>query len=119
MAAKLNQHEKFARYSVMLAVVGGLAALAAVYGVFSAFRPQNFEVIYSPRSLRFPAILGSIFIAGAAGTAGFFLALSSAGQKRNKLVRMSWLGFFLNAGIVTVALCVFVFFWLAKESVGK
>ncbi len=117
--AKANPYERNAKLSVGLAALGGLAALAAMAMVLQNLHTEpSFEVRYAAGSKRFMAILGATAVALLAGTIGFFTGLSSAGHKRNKLSHLSWTGFFSNAGVLTIAMSVFVFFWLAKEKVN-
>lgn len=116
--AKANTQEKQAVLSVVLASAGGLFVIAAAFFVLQHFNFQQFEVRYSPKGLRFPAILACVGLAGLAGTIGFFTGLNSAGHKRNKLSHLSWAGFFANSAVLTLALSVFVLFWFAKEKIG-
>ena len=117
--AKTNTYERNARISVALAAVGGLAALATAAMVLQNLKTApSFEIQYSSASLRFKLILLGTAIGLIAGTTGFFMGLSSAGHKRNKLSHLSWTGFFSSAGALTLSMSVFVFFWLAKEKVN-
>lgn len=117
MAVKVNQYERQAQISVLMAAVGGLFALLLMGAVFQNFHLDNFEIPYSTKGYRFYAILAAVLLAGLATATGFFTGFASAGHKRNKLSHLSWTGFFLNAAIATITLCVFIFFWLAKEQV--
>ncbi|RMF77113.1 MAG: hypothetical protein D6744_11640 [Planctomycetota bacterium] len=117
MAAKINQYERQARISLIMAAIGGLFALFLIFAVFQNFHLENFEIPYSNKGYRLYAILAAIAVTGLTTATGFFTGFNSAGHKRNKLSHLSWAGFFLNAAIATIALCVFVFFWLAKEQV--
>lgn len=116
--AKANPQEKQAMISVVLASVGGLCVIAAISLVLRRFNLEHFEVRYTAKGLSFPLILACIGLAGLSGTVGFFAGLNSAGHKRNKLSHLSWTGFLGNSAVLTLALSVLVFFWLAKEKVG-
>ncbi len=117
MAKKSNKYEKQARFSIILAVIGGLAAIAATVFVLQRFDPA-LGTKFDPDSWRQFAILSAVFCALAAGAVGFFIAFDSAGQRRNKLSRLSWTGFFLNAGVITLALAVGVFFYYTRYTIA-
>ena len=115
---KTNPHETQAKLSLVLAVIGGLCALALIVCVFYHFDFEEFTAKYKTGTLRFFVILGSTALGIAASAIGFFVALNSAGQKRNRLSSLAWTTFFVNAVAGTVTVCVFVIFWFAKEQVN-
>ncbi len=112
-----NPHETQARISLGLAIIGGLGALMLTVCVFWRFSFGDFAAYYREDSLRFYLILASFLLAMAASGIGFFVALNSAGQKRNNLSGLAWITFFTHAAILLIALCVFVVFYFAKEAV--
>jgi pilus assembly protein TadC len=114
---KENPYETQAKVSLVLAVIGGLSALALVAFVFRRFDWGEFAAIYLAGSLRYYAILGAAAVAFITGVIGFFVALNSAGQKRNSLSNLAWATFFLHSAILLVTLCVFVVFWFAREPI--
>lgn len=114
MAFKIKTYEDQARLSVILAAVGGFCTLAAVGFILRNFDASSLWTRYNPKSLFLPALLGAIGAALLAGAAGFYIAYRSAGQRRNKNPKLSWTGFFLNAVVITLALCVFVFFFFTR-----
>lgn len=118
MAAKVNVQESQAVWSVILAAVAGLSFLAAAGMILPAFRWEHFEIVMRAGGTRFFAILGAIGVAGGASFIGAIIAFNSAGHRRNKKSGLSWTGFFVNAGIMTITLCLFVVFWLAKEPIS-
>lgn len=117
MAANANIYESQATWSISLAAVAALAVLGVAVLVLQRFDLEDFSVVMRAGGARFYAILGGIFLAGAASFVGSLLGFSSAGHKRNKKSGMSWAGFFLNAVLVAVTLCLFAFFWLTKDTV--
>ncbi len=117
MVLKLNTYEGQAWVSVILAAIGGLAVAAAIYLLYRNFDAESFFVNYGQKS-RFLPVLGGVLLVGlAAGTAGFFVALNSAGRRRNKNSKLSWQGFFLNALVLTVMLSVGVFFFFTRNAI--
>ena len=114
---KTNPHETQAKLSLLLAAVGGLSALALAVFVFWNFDWESFAAVYLVGHWRYYAILGATFVAGTAGAIGFFVALNSAGQNRNKLSKVAWVTFFVHSAIILVTLCLFIVFWFAKDPV--
>jgi hypothetical protein len=118
VAARLNPYEKQALASAALAGLALLSTLALAVFIFSVYSPEM-GVPYKQGGLRFYAIVGAAGLACAAGGIGFMVGLNSAGQKTNKRSQLSWLGFFASAGVLTVALCLFMFFWMLKDPVSE
>jgi hypothetical protein len=114
VAAKRNPYELQAVSSVILGVVGGLCTLAGLFFVLQKFDFTSLVVIYSPRSMRLPAIAGTLFVGLIAGGVGLLLGFLSAGERLNKRSRLSWTGFFLSAAVVALALSCGIFFWITK-----
>lgn len=110
----LGTYENQARLSVALAVVGGVAGLAAIALLIRNFDPQTKYVAYSRETLYLPLLGAALLFSLVAGVAGLGLGFNSAGQRRNERSRLSWLGFFLCAGVITIALCAGIFFVLTK-----
>ena len=110
-------YEDQAKLSVVLAVVGGVCVLASTVFILQRFDFRNFWIVYNPRSLRLFAIGIPLAAAMGASGIGFLIGLNSAGQRLNKKNKLSWTGFFLNATVITLALCCGIFFWLAKYAI--
>ena len=117
MSSKLNTYEKQARLSVRLALVGCAATLGALALLALNFR--DFWIVYSPKGKWLPTFGGTMFIGLAAGVVGLFVGLNSAGQRRNTLSRLSWIGFFLSALVVTLILSAGLFFVFARYPLVK
>lgn len=118
MAAKLSDYEKQALLSVVLAAAAATALIGQLALILRNFKPGDFEILYSSKGMGLPMIFGCTALAGALGATGFYLGFNSAGQNRNKKQGLSWMGFFLNAAVLTLTLAAFIFFWFAKEEVG-
>ncbi|MBL8877689.1 MAG: hypothetical protein JNG88_01100 [Phycisphaerales bacterium] len=117
MAFSLKTYEDQAKFSVVLGAVATVAIVAALGLILQRFDWSAFMIPIKSK-LRLVAILGGIGVAGLLSTAGFFVSLNTAGQKRNKNQSLSWTGFFFNAAILTLAACVGVVFMLTKISVS-
>lgn len=114
MALSFKGHEGQANASVLLATCGGVLAIAGTFFVFQRFDWDSFAVSYAVGTKRLPMILGLLGLASALSAIGFYLGITSANQPRNKKIGVSWMGFFLNAIIMTLALSVAAFFWATK-----
>lgn len=109
-----EKFEQQARTSLILGAVAIFMAIAQAGAIFSAFRPAEFEVVMRAGGMRFYAILACTAISAISAVIGAYLGFESV-HKRNKNPSLSWAGFFLNTGALTVCLSVFVFFWFTKE----
>jgi hypothetical protein len=117
VAFKLKSYESQSLLSVLLALVGGVAALGAVGVMARGFDKASFYVNYSSRSMFLPTLAGALLVGLAAAVIGFFIALNSAGQKRNTRSRLAWQGFFLNALVLTIVLLAGVFFYFTRNAI--
>lgn len=98
----------------MLAMAGGLAVFAAAFLIGRNFRWENRWTVFSTDTLYQP-VLGAVLLAALTfSAAGFFLGLNSAGQKRNTQSSLAWLAFFVNASVITAAICCGLFFALTR-----
>lgn len=117
MAKEAFTFETQARWSVVLAVLGGLASMAALGLIAYQYRAAERITPFSTSGMWVWAFLAAVGAALACSAGGFALGLNSAGQKRNTRSGASWMGFFLSAGAATIALCVALFFWMTRLSV--
>jgi hypothetical protein len=114
VALNLKSYEQQAKFSVVLAALSALAALGVIFLLLKNFKPAHFYVTYNPQGLWLPVLAAGLAFGLLVGAAGFFMALNSAGQRRNKLSRLAWQAFFLNALVITVMLCAAVFFYFTR-----
>ena len=112
-----NAHESQALYSLAAAGVGALGVIA-VLGLFVRnFQWAESELKFGAGSLAYYGYIAGVGLAGLGGLVGMILGFQSAGQKRNSLNRLSWLGFFASAALVTIAACGGLIFAFLKEIV--
>lgn len=117
----LRRSDVQARFSVVASAVAALSLLvqtALVVSLDKGFEyfirdGWNMTVMYG--STRRYAVLGATAMTLMLALAGFGLGLTSAGHRRNDKPRLSWIGFFLGAGVLCLATVVFAFFWLRGE----
>lgn len=115
---KVNPHELQAKWSLWLAIAAGVSTLLLILGVLRRFSFAEFAAYYVEGSPRLYAIIATTLFSLAASGVGFFVALNSAGQRRNALSGLAWKTFFAHALIIGVTLCVAVVFFFARERVG-
>jgi uncharacterized membrane protein len=72
-------------------------------------------VTYNPNGFWLPTLGVGILVALAAAAIGFFVALNSAGQRRNTRSALAWQAFFVNAVIITVVLSAALFFLFTRN----
>ena len=118
MALKLKTYEDQAKLSLYLGVLAALVAAAVVALLARNFDRTTFYVTYNAQGTWLP-LLGAGMLGGLiAGTVGFFVALNSAGQRRNTRSKLSWQAFFLNAVVITVLLATVAFFVFTRNAVS-
>lgn len=117
MAFDLKAAETHSRLSVACGVASGLAALFALWMLSRNYEGSAKFVYYSQSGLWLPIFLVAILFGLLFGAGGFLLGLTSAAKKRNALTRLSWIGFFVSAGMVTLTLCAGVFFYFTRNAV--
>ncbi len=115
MTKGLSSYEGQAKLSVIFGLVAGVAALALVFFVMQRFNFESMRVEYGAGSSRKFLIVGAAFISLAVAFMGAMAGYNSAGQRRNSTPKLSWMGFFLNSAVLLVALCMFVFWYLARD----
>jgi hypothetical protein len=116
-SVNLKTAEDKARLSIIVAIVGLVFAIGAALVLLRNFRSDQFIVLYNAQTMWLPAFAGTALLGLGASAAAFFLGLNSAAARRNQQVGKSWLGFFLGAGGVTVAMSVLVFFYFTRSSI--
>lgn len=95
-----------------------MAVAAAAVLIGRNFHMENRWTMFGADTLYQP-ILGAVLLAALTfSAAGFFLGLNSAGQKRNTQSSLAWLAFFVNASIITAAVCAGLFFALTRYPVA-
>ena len=110
MKRNLKSFESQANISVILAGLAALGAVAAIYCVLSGFNWEFRMLTYNPNGMRFYALGAALCLTFGASVVGVCFGFNSAGQRRNKKSRLSWIGFFVNAALIALALMVAVFF---------
>lgn len=118
MAFDLKSYENQAKLSVFLGFFSLAAAIGVVAMLGRNFSAEHFYVTYSSSGLWFPMLGAGMGLGLLAGAVGFFVGLNSAGQRRNNRSSLSWQGFFLNAGVITILMSAAIFFFFTRNNIG-
>lgn len=113
----LRRYDTQARMSVAVAIVS-LVSLAATCGlIFRHVDFSQFLIIYGNNTRKLLIYSGGALTLLLAGIA-FGFGINSAGQRRNDKQQLSWLGFFISAGVLTMTLIVLYTFHSRGQFVG-
>ena len=117
----LRRYDTQAKVSVLISAVSFVSLLALTVFVFTidkGFRlidKSQFVITYGPT--RKILVLASGACTLLLAVIGFGLGLNSAGQRRNDKPTLSWIGFFLGAGVLCLALVLLFLFKTRGEPV--
>ncbi len=117
MARKKISYESLSRLSVILACVGLVAVLVTLGLLLRNADLEARYVYYNPKGMFLPALGAGLFVSLATAAAGFFIGLSTAGQRRNQATGLSWAGFFLSAAVITLTMSAVVVFYFTRSPV--
>ncbi len=115
MAFKLSRYEDQAKLSLYLGVLGMACVLVIAVLFQQRFDRVTFFVSFNPNRPFLPVVGAGLALGLAAGVIGFFVALNSAGQKRNTRSKLAWQSFFLNALVITLILCAAIFLFYTRN----
>ncbi|UCD27533.1 MAG: hypothetical protein JSV03_10480 [Planctomycetota bacterium] len=115
--AKLSfrRYDTQARLSVVIALASVATMLILAFFVFRHINWPEFLIYYGKN--RRPAIYMVTALTMLLAVIGFGLGYNSAGQRRNDKQQLSWLGFFISAGVMCLTLVLFFIFHLRGESI--
>jgi hypothetical protein len=118
VAIDLRKFENQARVSVYLAILGAISCLVGLVAMLQRFDAQNFMITYNSKRMFHYAFAATLAVALACAVIGCGFGFNSAGQRRNKATRLSWIGFFVNAAIIALTLMTGVFFLFTRNAVA-
>ena len=113
----LRRFDVQARVSVIASALSLLVAGMMIPMVFKHFHRESLMIYYSPKTSRELVIFITALVAIAFGVCGCGFGFNSAGQRRNDKQGLSWIGFFLGPGAITVTCLLLSVFWFGKENV--
>jgi hypothetical protein len=112
----MRRPETQARLSIALALASIAPVLLQAYFVLSRLFDTREYMIYHGSRFKF-VVFGCGMAALGLAVIGFGFGYASAGQRRNEKQKLSWLGFFIAAGVMTVAVLLLCVFYFRGESV--
>ena len=113
----LRRFDTQARASVVLSLASAVTLLGQIAMVLRNVDWDGMIISHGNRYRMAMMAATAITLLLAAG--GFGLGFNSVGQRRNDKQSLSWLGFFVGAGVLCVTLIVFVFFWQRGELIQR
>ncbi|NLE59351.1 MAG: hypothetical protein GX616_13400 [Planctomycetes bacterium] len=113
----LRRYEEQARVSFVAALASVVTFVGLLALVLRRFSLQEMAIFYGQRT--YLAVLVATAVTALLAVIGFGLGISSVGQRRNEKQGLSWAGFFVAAAVLVLTICVFAFFFLRGESVGR
>ncbi len=113
----LRRFEDQARASVLLGIVACVNLVAQVIMVFRHIDTSAWVIMYGNTTRKYLVLLttAACLLMGAAAVG---LGYNSAGQRRNEKGQLSWLGFFMGAGVVCLAVICYFVFHTRSEFIG-
>lgn len=114
----LRRYDTQARMSVIFGMLSALGILALGVLVFHNFDFSEMAIPYARPWRRQVVFLTAAVTLGIATTALGF-GFNSAGQRRNERPRESWIGFFVGAGCICLALALLFLFHTRAEFIAR
>lgn len=99
-----------ARTALVCSIASAVFVLVLAALVLENYNPVESTIAYSPKTLRYPAILATTGLSGFLAAVGFGFGVSSLGHKRNHRQRESLIGFLLGALVICLAIILFALF---------
>ena len=111
----LSRHDTQAKVGAMISLAScvGLAALAFL--VLRHIDWGQWVITYGKTRFQLTLVVGAITILMAA--IGFGMGWSSAGQRRNDKQSLSWIGFFVGAAVISLAVILLFVIYMRGEQV--
>ncbi len=109
----LRRYDVQARVSVILSLTSAATLMVLTVFVLQRMDFGEFVIVYGP--LRRIAVMGCTAVTLLLSAIGFGMGLNSVGQRRNDKQGLSWIGFFVGAGVLCLALIVFFLFRIRGE----
>jgi hypothetical protein len=104
----LRRYDTQARVGLILGILSVLALLGFA-GLILTSRAEWSELTFSFGARRRIAMLGATAVTLGLSVAASGFGYNSAGQRRNDRQDMSWLAFFIGAGVSALCLILFLF----------
>lgn len=110
----LRRYDVQARFSVYISTAACLPLLAMMAIMFRHINIEDLAMIVGPK--RKIAVLAAAGVTLLMAAIGFGMGFNSAGQRRNDKPKLSWIGFFISAGVLCITLVLLFLFMVRAES---
>ncbi|MBK9119321.1 MAG: hypothetical protein IPM18_06910 [Phycisphaerales bacterium] len=113
--ARTNEIEGQAVLSLWLGLAGFVAFLGAAFLLMRNLDIATLMVTYRSSAWLF-LLMGGLLASLALSATGWVLAFNTAGHRRNSKSGLSWMCFFLNAGVLLLAALAGLFFYFTRQA---
>ena len=110
----LRRYDVQARFSMILSLVSVVTLVGMVAVIMRRLDTEAWLIHYGKPTQM--ALYGSALVTLALAVSGFGFGLNSVGQRRNDKPQLSWIGFFVGAGVLCLALILLAFFRFRGEA---
>lgn len=112
--ASLRRFDVQANYACILSLASVVPCLGAAFFALRNYRHELGQIVFGTKGYFVPVFLGCLLLSIIPGTIGFVLGWNSAGQRRNDKPKLSWIGFFVGGGVLTVNLILLIAFMMLR-----
>lgn len=116
--SSIRRYDVQAKWSVWFSCAAALSCLVMAALLLRNWHGEIRQVVFGNPMWQ-PLYMGCTGLTMLLSVFGVALGYNSAGQRRNDLQRRSWVGFFLGAGVLTLAVILFAAFWLLKMQTSR
>lgn len=112
----LRRYDHQARVGMIVSLASLVPLLGVMFLVFRHVDYSDWTIYYGP-GRKVPLFAGAV-VALLMAAIGLGLGWNSAGQRRNDKQQMSWIGFFVGAGVLCLTFLLMLLFRFRGESAG-
>ena len=112
--ASLRRFDVQAKWAVLFSTASVLCCLAFAFLLLRNWKGDVQQIIFRGDSMYQPVVVVCAGLSMLLALFGATLGFNSAGQRRNDKQKLSWTGFFVGAGVLSVSLVLFTAFYLFR-----
>lgn len=111
----LRRYDHQAIMSLTMSLISVLSLLGLAVILVQNMKWDEMIIYYG--SSRKMAVMAGTAVTLLLSAIGFGFGFNSVGQRRNEKQKLSWLGFFIGAGVISLTLILFILFRFRGEAV--